>query len=95
MSTRSFHSLGPVCDSFSLELATNGTESTIRILHRTLNEKLKTFNGKIYYIIDDVDKGANIDMFKNLEHQIMSVGGAVKKMSGMVISIQFVNRVHC
>lgn len=60
-------------------LMTDKIATTARAIHRTLKEKLTKFNGKIHHVIDDVDKGANIDMFANLEQEVK----AVKNISGM------------
>lgn len=58
-------------------------------MHRSLTEKLKAFSTTIHETIDNVDKGASIDMMQDLGQQLKSMEGAVNKMSGIISSIYF------
>lgn len=64
--------------------ATDKVESAVRVVHRTLSEKLKTFSTAIQKTIDDVDKGASIDMMQDLGHQFKLMEGTMNKLSGTV-----------
>lgn len=53
-------------------------ETAMRLIHKTLKSKLEDLAKIVTTIIDDVDKGANIDRQDAIRGDIASLHGTVK-----------------